>query len=87
MDSNIKSGGKRGQDVHGCRGPGGLSEAKPARLFTPDLAGFIAKLKGYIEPSVYSSYRSRYKECIRMLNGLEKSLEKRLPESERRWTT
>jgi len=26
------------------------------------------------------------KECIRMLNGLEKSLEKHLPESERRWT-
>ena len=46
---------------------------------------FIAKLKGYIELSVYSSYRSRYKECIRMLNGLEKSLEKHLPESERRW--
>ena len=30
--------------------------------------------KGYIELSVYSSYRSRYKEFIRMLNGLEKSL-------------
>jgi len=26
------------------------------------------------------------KECIRMLNGLEKSLEKHLPESDRRWT-
>jgi len=39
---------------------------------------FIAKLKGYIDQSVYSSYRSRYKECIRMLNGLEKSLEKQL---------
>ncbi|MFC1452687.1 hypothetical protein ACFLSJ_05000, partial [Verrucomicrobiota bacterium] len=26
-----------------------------------------------------------YKECIRMLNGLEKSLEKHLPDSERRW--
>jgi len=46
---------------------------------------FIAKLKGYIDQSVYSSYRRRYKECIRMLNGLEKSLEKHLPESERRW--
>ncbi len=47
---------------------------------------FIAKLKDYIEPTDYSSYRSRYKECIRMLNGLEKSLERHLPESERRWT-
>jgi four helix bundle protein len=46
---------------------------------------FIAKLKGYIEPSTYSSYRSRYKECIRMLNGLERSLEKHVPKSERRW--
>jgi len=46
---------------------------------------FIAKLKGYIDQSVYSSYRSRYKECIRMLNGLKKSLEKNLPQSERRW--
>ena len=42
---------------------------------------FVAKLKGSMDPSVYSSYRSRYKECIRMLNGLEKSLEKHLPES------
>jgi four helix bundle protein len=46
---------------------------------------FMAKLKGYIDQSAYRSYRSRYKECIRMLNGLEKSLEKHLPESERRW--
>lgn len=46
---------------------------------------FMAKLKGYIDKSVYGSYRGRYKECIRMLNGLEKSLEKQLPESERRW--
>jgi four helix bundle protein len=45
---------------------------------------FVAKLKRYIDQSVTSSYRSRYKECIRMLNGLEKSLEKHLPKSERR---
>ena len=43
---------------------------------------FMAKLKGYINQSVYGSYRSWYKECIRMLNGLEKSLEKHLPESD-----
>ena len=49
------------------------------------MACTVLKLKGYIDQSVYSSYRSRYKECIRMLNGLEKSLEKHLPESERRW--
>jgi hypothetical protein len=26
-----------------------------------------------------------YKECIRMLNGLERTLERKLPERERRW--
>jgi four helix bundle protein len=46
---------------------------------------FMAKLKGYIGEDVYRSFRSRYKECIRMLNGLEKSLEKQLPEDSRRW--
>ena len=46
---------------------------------------FMAKLKGYINQSVYHSFRGRYKECIRMLNGLEKSLEKHPPVSERRW--
>ena len=46
---------------------------------------FVAKLKGYIDEEKYESFRSRYKECIRMLNGLERSLEKQLPESERRW--
>jgi four helix bundle protein len=32
---------------------------------------FMAKLKGYISEKVYSEFRGRYKECIRMLNGLE----------------
>ena len=45
---------------------------------------FMAKLKGYIQSDVYAEYRERYKQCIRMLNGLEKSLERRLPEKERR---
>ncbi len=30
-------------------------------------------------------FRNRYKECIRMLNGLEKTLERKVPERERRW--
>ena len=36
--------------------------------------------------NVYQRLCKLHKECIRMLNGLEKSLEKHLPESERRWT-
>ena len=46
---------------------------------------FMAKLKGYIDQAMYGAYRNRYKECIRMLNGLEKSLEMHLLPSERRW--
>jgi four helix bundle protein len=47
---------------------------------------FMAREKGYIKPEVYESFRARYKECIRMLNGLEKTLEQKLPSEERRWT-
>ena len=48
---------------------------------------FMAKLKKYIQNDVYAKYRERYKQCIRMLNGLEKSLERHLPEKERRWAS
>jgi four helix bundle protein len=46
---------------------------------------FMAKLKGYITEKVYLEFRNRYKECIRMLNGLEKTLEHKVPERDRRW--
>jgi len=46
---------------------------------------FMAREKGYIVSDVYESLRTKYKECIRMLNGLEKTLERKLPERERRW--
>ena len=46
---------------------------------------YIAYLKGYETNSTYEEYRSRYQECIRMLNGMERTLEKQLPESDRRW--
>ncbi len=46
---------------------------------------YMAKLKGYIKEKVYLEFRDRYKECIRMLNGLEKSLERNIPEKDRRW--
>ena len=46
---------------------------------------FMAKLKGYITEKTYLELRGRYKECIRMLNGLEKTLERKVPERERRW--
>ena len=46
---------------------------------------YIARLKGYIDEDTYMSLRDRYKRCIRMLNGLERSLEKKLPRPQRRW--
>jgi len=46
---------------------------------------YMAKLKGYTDQATYDSFKSRYQECIRMLNGLERTLEKHLPASDRRW--
>jgi four helix bundle protein len=47
---------------------------------------YMACRKGYVTVEVCGTYRARYKECVRMLNGLEKALEQHLPEKERRWT-
>ena len=46
---------------------------------------FIAFLKEYIDETTYETFHDRYQECVRMLNGLEQSLEQQLPASERRW--
>ena len=46
---------------------------------------YMAHLKGYETPETYESFRLQYQECIRMLNGMERTLEKQLPESDRRW--
>ena len=48
---------------------------------------YIAKLKTYIDNEIYNGFRNRYLECVRMLNGLEKTLEQQLDESSRRWPT
>ncbi len=46
---------------------------------------FIAKLKQYITEAQYQEYRERYLECVRMLNGLEKTLDKQLDRKSQRW--
>ena len=46
---------------------------------------FVAKLKGYLATDEYEHIRGRYQECIKMLNGLEASLERHLPEEGRKW--
>ncbi len=43
---------------------------------------YVAHLKGYESNTVYDDFRERYQECVRMLNGLERTLEKQLPEQE-----
>ena len=46
---------------------------------------YMAHLKGYDSRGTYEAYHNRYKECIRMLNGLERALEQHVPESARHW--
>jgi four helix bundle protein len=46
---------------------------------------YIACRKGYIDSSTFESYRERYYECVRMLNGLERALERQLPPSAQVW--
>jgi four helix bundle protein len=46
---------------------------------------FIALRKGYVPLPCFETLRDRYGECVRMLNGLERTLEQRLPAKERRW--
>ena len=46
---------------------------------------YIASLKGYISQQEYNTFRGRYLECVRMLNGLEKTLEKHTRETGPRW--
>jgi len=46
---------------------------------------YMAHLKKYETQVTYEEYRASYQECIRMLNGIERVLEKQLPESDRRW--
>jgi four helix bundle protein len=46
---------------------------------------YMGHLKGYETETTYEDYRTRYQECIRMLNGMERTLEKQLPLPDRRW--
>ena len=46
---------------------------------------YMAKLKDYISNSEFRKFQNRYKECIRMLNGLERTLERKVPQKDRRW--
>ena len=46
---------------------------------------YVAQRKKYITAEAYQQFKGRYQECVRMLNGLERSLERQLPPKDRRW--
>ena len=46
---------------------------------------FVASLRRYVSRETYESLRQRYEECVRMLNGMERTLEQQLSPDERRW--
>lgn len=48
---------------------------------------YVGSLKGYLIPQEHHALRAEYERCVRMLNGLERSLEQQLPLQERRWPT
>ena len=48
---------------------------------------YIAMRKGYVSQQTLDHFRSAYEECIRMLNGLERTLEQQLSPEQRRFNT
>ncbi len=48
---------------------------------------FMATRKKYLSIDQFEALRLRYRECIRMLNGLERKLETLLPLEQRRFPT
>jgi four helix bundle protein len=46
---------------------------------------FVASLKQYITSEQFIHYRDRYHECVKMLNGMERTLEQQLPKEQRRF--
>ena len=46
---------------------------------------YVAQRKSYVDPKVFEPFRDRYHECVRMLNGLERTLERQLPAEQRRF--
>jgi four helix bundle protein len=46
---------------------------------------YIGLRKGYITTELFEALRARYEECVRMLNGLERTLERQLDDSQHRF--
>lgn len=63
-----------------------LSERWPSSERFELIHLFIANLKDNISESDLEHFRERYSECVRMLNGLERTLERQLPPESHRWS-
>lgn len=46
---------------------------------------YMAHLLGYEDRETFEDLKARYETCIRMLNGMERTFERQLPQRERRW--
>ena len=46
---------------------------------------YMEMLRGYHSKESYELYRERYHECVRMLNGMERTLERQLPPDQHRF--
>ncbi len=46
---------------------------------------YMAHRKKYLSQQSFEAYRDRYDECVRMLNGLERTYEQQLPPEDRSW--
>ena len=46
---------------------------------------YMAHRKNYLAQQSFEAYRDRYDECVRMLNGLERTYEQQLPPEDRAW--
>ena len=71
-------------DRHVCNKIEGVNRARGESLETVHHL-YIANLKGYLTKQQIENLRGRYYECVRMLNGLERTLERQLPLHDQRW--
>ena len=48
---------------------------------------YMALMKGYIFREQFESFRERYHECVKMLNGMERNMEQQLSPEDRKWSS
>lgn len=69
-------------DRHACNKIEGVNRARGEALETVHHL-YMAYRKNYLTERSFEAYRDRYDECVRMLNGLERTYEQQLPPEDR----